>query len=139
MLFINLPNLLAALDPVIYSTSNKLSTTTIKVNQRPARKADKIQPLLCRLSRQIGIHNISQPFRAPRPDTGIALHVCQPLFHHELYCAWNVTQKRTHVEQHCCYECLSWTCLAKSYPSDSPRILSQIFIKYEGKLDTRFV
>jgi hypothetical protein len=39
---------------------------------RPARKADNLTAV-SRLSRKCGILNISQPYRPPRPVTGIAL------------------------------------------------------------------
>jgi hypothetical protein len=40
---------------------------------RSARRADNFTPIPSRLSRQCGIHNISQPYRPPWPVTRIAL------------------------------------------------------------------
>jgi hypothetical protein len=40
---------------------------------RPVRRTDKLTATCSRLSRQCVILNISQAYRPPRPDTGIAL------------------------------------------------------------------
>jgi hypothetical protein len=37
----------------------------------PVRRAENLPPSVSRLSRQCGILNISQPYRSPRPVTGI--------------------------------------------------------------------
>jgi hypothetical protein len=40
---------------------------------RPVRRADMLPLSVSRLSTQCGILNISQPYRSPRPVTGIGL------------------------------------------------------------------
>jgi hypothetical protein len=70
----------ATLGPGVYSASNRNEyrkhEETIMFpgsKVRPVRGADNLTALMCRLSRQCGIPNISQPYRPLQPVKGIAL------------------------------------------------------------------
>jgi hypothetical protein len=75
--FLNLPNLPAALSPGVYSASNR-STRSIQIMFLASKvwrvhRADNLATTREPISRQCGISNISQPYRLPRPVTGITL------------------------------------------------------------------
>jgi hypothetical protein len=69
----------AALGPGVYSASNRKEYQKHKKNNvseskvRRVRRSDNLTATVSRLSRQCRILNISQPYRPPRPVTGITL------------------------------------------------------------------
>jgi hypothetical protein len=66
------PILPAALDPWVYSASNRNKyQKQEQMNKRV--ELTTLPPSMSRFLRQCGILNISQPYRPARPDTGIAL------------------------------------------------------------------
>jgi hypothetical protein len=76
-IYLNLP---AALDPGVHSAYNrnkyqKQKEMFLESRAWPALKAARSPPTVSLLSSQFRILNISQPYRTPRPVTGLALFI----------------------------------------------------------------